>query len=128
MSLGISFKHKGDFSKTEKFFNHLLKRDYLDVLDKYGQMGVKALSDATPKDTGTTASSWSYEIQRTNKSTSIIFSNSNVNEGVNIAVILQYGHGTGNGGYVTGVDYINPAIRPIFDEILSGAWKEVTAL
>lgn len=128
MSLGVSFNHKGNFSKTENFFKKLLKRDYLAALDKYGQMGVQALSDATPKDTGETASSWSYEIEKNDKSTSIIFSNSNVNDGVNIAVILQYGHGTGNGGYVTGIDYINPAIRPIFDEIVKGAWKEVTDL
>ena len=121
----ISFTHKGDYSKTEKFLNRLLGLDYLNVLEKYGQRGVDALSAATPKDSGLTAASWGYEIQHDGDKTSIIFTNSNINNGCNIAILLQYGHGTRNGGYVQGRDYINPVIQPIFDQIASDAWKEV---
>lgn len=122
----ISFKHTGDFSKTTKFLERAKRGDYLKVLDKYGKEGVKALSSATPVDSGTTASSWSYKIEKGNGSAKISFLNSNVNKGVPIAIILQYGHGTRNGGYVQGRDYINPAIQPIFDRIANEAWKEVT--
>lgn len=122
----ISFKHTGDFSKTTKFLERAKRGDYLKVLDKYGKEGVKALSSATPVDSGTTANSWSYKIEKGNSSTKISFLNSNVNKGVPIAIILQYGHGTRNGGYVQGRDYINPAIQPIFDRIANEAWKEVT--
>lgn len=128
MSGGITFRHKGDFSKTEKFFNSLLKLDYLNVLERYGQAGVAALASATPKDSGLTAASWDYEITRNGKETTIAFTNSNISNGVNIAIILQYGHGTRNGGYVTGRDYINPAIQPIFDKMANEAWREVTNL
>lgn len=124
----IMFQHKGDFSKTEKFFNALMKRDYFNVLERYGKEGVAALASATPKDSGLTASSWNYEISRNGKEIAIIFTNSNINKGVNIAIILQYGHGTRNGGYVAGRDYINPAIQPIFDKIANDAWREVTRL
>ena len=123
----ISITHKGNFSKTERFFNALLSRDYMNVLDEYGQQGVAALAAATPKDTGRTAESWGYEITREQDRTTISFTNSNVNNGVNIAIILQYGHGTRNGGYVVGRDYINPALRPIFDKIADAAWREVTS-
>lgn len=122
----ISFKHTGDFSKTTKFLERAKRGDYLKVLDKYGKEGVKALSSATPVDSGTTANSWSYKIENGNSSAKISFLNSNVNKGVPIAIILQYGHGTRNGGYVQGRDYINPAIQPIFDRIANEAWKEVT--
>ena len=122
----ISFKHTGDFSKTTKFLERAKRGDYLKVLDKYAKEGVKALSSATPVDSGTTANSWSYEIEKGNSSAKISFLNSNVNKGVPIAIILQYGHGTRNGGYVQGRDYINPAIQPIFDRIANEAWKEVT--
>lgn len=122
----ISFKHTGDFSKTTKFLERAKRGDYLKVLDKYGKEGVKALSSATPVDSGTTANSWSYKIEKGNSSAKISFLNSNVNKGVPIAIILQYGHGTRNGGYVQGRDYINPAIQPIFDRIANEAWKEVT--
>lgn len=122
------FRHKGDFSKTEKFFNSLLKLDYLNVLERYGQAGVTALASATPKDSGLTAASWDYEITHNGKETTIAFTNSNISNGVNIAIILQYGHGTRNGGYVAGRDYINPAIQPIFDKIANEAWREVTNL
>ena len=125
---GITFWHKGDFSKTEKFFNSLLKLDYLNVLERYGQAGVAALASATPKDSGLTAASWDYEITHNGKETTIAFTNSNISNGVNIAIILQYGHGTKGGGYVAGRDYINPAIQPIFDKMANEAWREVTNL
>lgn len=123
----IRFKHKGDFKHTESFFKKVRERSYLNTLKKYGQAGVDALASATPKDSGATAAAWSYEIVQTDGGYSIYWSNSNTNNGVNIAVILQYGHGTGTGGYVRGIDYINPAIRPIFDQIADDAWKEVTS-
>lgn len=123
----ISFKHKGKFEKTAKFANKVSGGKYLDVLNNLAQIGVEALSAATPVDSGKTASSWSYEIERGAGSTKIIYSNSNVNQNVNIAIILQYGHGTGTGGYVAGRDYINPAMRPVFDQLAEAAWKEVTS-
>ena len=123
----IRFKHKGDFRHTEAFFKKASDRSYLHTLKKYGQAGVDALASATPKESGATAAAWSYEIVPSDGGYSIYWSNSNINKGVNIAVILQYGHGTGTGGYVKGRDYINPAIRPIFDQIANEAWKEVTS-
>ena len=123
----IAIKQKGDFSKTQKFMNKLLGRGYLNMLSRYGQMGVDALRSATPIDTGKTADSWYYEIIQDKGKTTIAWSNSNTNKNVNIAVILQYGHGTNNGGYVVGRDYINPAMRPIFDNIAAEVWKEVTS-
>lgn len=122
----IYIKQRGDFSKTEKFLKKSFGRDYTSVLEKYGQQGVAALSAATPVDSGMTASSWSYEIIQNQGSISVVWENSNVNKGVNIAIILQYGHGTRNGGYVAGRDYINPALKPIFDKMAEAAWKEVT--
>lgn len=122
----ITFKSKGDFRKTTGFLERIRESKHTGVLDKYGRLGVKALSDATPKDTGLTASSWYYEITNENGVAKLTFSNSNIQNGIPIAVILQYGHGTNGGGWVEGVDYINPAIRPIFDEIARDAWKEVT--
>ena len=98
----------------------------LSVLDKYGREGVNALASATPVESGRTADSWYYEIERSTRSASITFLNSNVNKGVPIAIILQYGHGTGTGGWVQGRDYINPAIQPIFDRLADEAWEEVT--
>lgn len=124
----ISFRQKGDFSKLNKYFEKLRETAKIGVLDKYGQAGVAALASATPTETGLTASSWYYEIKRQNGSVSIEFKNSNVNKGVPIAIILQYGHGTGTGGWVEGRDYINPAIQPIFDQLTADAWKEVTSL
>lgn len=125
---GITFRHKGSFSKAEKFFHALFGRSYLNVLERYGKAGVLALASATPKDSGNTAASWNYEISHNRNSTAIRFTNSNIQNGVNIAVILQYGHGTRHGGYVAGRDYINPAIQPVFDKIAADAWKEVTNL
>lgn len=124
----ISFRQKGDFSKLNKYFEKLRETAKTGVLDKYGRAGVAALASATPTETGLTASSWYYEIKRQNGSVSIEFKNSNVNKGVPIAIILQYGHGTGTGGWVEGRDYINPAIQPIFDQLTADAWKEVTSL
>lgn len=121
----IKFKHRGNFNHMERFLNKMQKRQYLNVLDKYGQMGVIALQQNTPKDSGKTAESWTYEIERTEDRTNIYWVNTNENKGVVIAVILQYGHGTGTGGYVQGRDYINPAMRPIFDQIAEEAWEEV---
>lgn len=121
----ITIKSRGNFSKLEKMLKQSIGKDYKRILDRYAKEGVKALSEATPVDTGKTASSWGYEIVQENGRISIHWTNSNVNEGVNIALILQYGHGTGTGGYVQGVDYINPALRPIFDALADAAWKEV---
>lgn len=121
-----SFKHYGDFSKTLKFLNAITNKEYLNKLNTYGQMGVEALYEATPKNTGLTASSWDYVIESQNGRTSISWFNKNTKNGVNIAVILNYGHGTGFGGYVQGRHYISPAIQPVFDKIADEAWKEVT--
>lgn len=121
----ITIKQRGDFKKTDNFLAKILKRDYVSILKKYGQEGVNALSKATPYDTGLTANSWYYEIEDTDNGLRIYWKNSNVNKGVNVAVILQYGHGTGTGGYVEGVDYINPALKPVFQKIADGAWDEV---
>lgn len=123
----IILKQKGDFHKTEKFLDRMKKKDYLKILDRYGVAGVNVLRSATPVDSGKTASAWDYNIEQFKGGYKLVFTNSNVNEGVNIAIILQYGHGTGTGGYVQGRDYINPAIQPIFDIIANEAWKEVTA-
>ena len=122
----ISFRQKGDFSKTKRYFERVKAAARLSILDKYGREGVAALASATPTVTGKTASSWFYEISHDKGSATITFSNSNINKGVPIAIILQYGHGTGTGGWVEGRDYINPAIQPIFDKIANEAWTEVT--
>ena len=124
----ISFRHKGDFSKTRRYLERVkmaIRRGYL---DKYGQAGVAALASATPVDSGLTASSWYYKIENKTGSVTISYCNSNIQNGVPIAVIIQYGHGTGTGGWVQGRDYINPAIRPVFDKIANDAWGEVTKL
>lgn len=124
----ISFRQKGDFSKLNKYFKRVREAARVSALDKYGQAGVAALASATPIDTGKTAASWYYKIKRGSQSVSLEFFNSNENKGVPIAIILQYGHGTGTGGWVEGRDYINPAIQPIFDKIANEAWKEVTKI
>lgn len=121
----ITFKIKGDYKRTERYFKRLTQKKYLQILDKYGKQGVEALAAATPKDTGRTAESWRYEIETGPNSSSIIFVNDNINKYVNIAVILQYGHATRNGGWVEGRDYINPAVQPLFDEMVKKAWEEV---
>lgn len=124
----ITFRQKGDFSKLTRFLEKAKEVVRLGDLDKYGREGVAALASATPIESGRTASSWYYQVENKNGSASITFYNSNVNKGVPIAIILQYGHGTRNGGFVQGRDYINPAIQPIFDRIADDAWREVTKL
>lgn len=124
----IKISHRGDFKHTENFLKKM--RDatiFPNALRKYAQKGVDALASATPTRTGLTAASWTYEIHASKGEYTITFINTNENKGVNIAVILQYGHGTRNGGYVVGRDYINPAIQPVFDEIAEDAWREVVA-
>lgn len=124
----ISFRHRGDFRKTEKLLKKSLGKDYRKILEHYGQQGVEALSKATPIESGETAASWSYEIIQNKGSISVVWMNHHIHKGVNIAIILQYGHATRNGGYVQGRDYINPALRPIFDKLAESAWKEVTSI
>ena len=121
----ITFTQKGDFSKLNGFLNNLKGALGRSDLDVYGEKGVQALASATPYDTGNTAASWYYKINKENGIISLEFCNSNINDGVQIAIILQYGHGTGTGGWIEGRDYINPTIQPIFDEILNDMWKEV---
>ena len=121
----IRITTKGDFNNTFRFLNKMSKFQINKILEKYGQMGVEALRSATPVDSGKTAESWGYEISIGKEGATIYWTNTNQNKGVYIAVILQYGHGTGTGGYVQGVDYINPAIRPVFDKIAEEAWMEV---
>jgi len=121
----LKISHKGNFSKTTKFIHHVLRFDYKTILNRYGKMGVQALSEATPRDSGRTAEAWKYDIEETSSGVSIVWSNENINDGVNIAVILQYGHGTNNGGYVVGRDYINPALQPVFDKMANTVWKEL---
>ena len=124
----ISFRQKGDFSKITRFLEKAKEAVRLGDLDKYGREGVAALASATPVESGLTANSWYYEIENKNGSATISFHNSNIQNGVPIAIVLQYGHGTGTGGWIQGKDYINPAIQPIFDKIVVDAWKEVTKL
>lgn len=124
----ITFRHEGDFSKLTKFLEKAKEAVHRGDLDKYGREGVAALASATPVDTGLTANSWSYEIVNKKGVIEITFNNSNIQNGVPIAIILQYGHGTRNGGWVQGRDYINPAVRPIFDRIANDMWREVTKL
>lgn len=124
----ITFRQKGDFSKLNRYFERVKEVVKVGDLDRFGREGVQALSSATPRDTGLTAASWEYSIERSSNRVSITFNNTNIQNGVPIAIILQYGHGTRNGGYVQGRDYINPAIQPIFDKMAEDAWKEVTKL
>ena len=122
----IRFRHTGNFARTERFFHRARRASFFSSLEELAQAGVDALSRATPVDSGLTAQSWDYEIRNEQGKVSIFWKNSNQNQGVPIAVIIQYGHGTGNGGYVDGVDYINPALKPIFEQIAGKVWKEVT--
>ena len=121
----IKITSHGKFEKTRRFFNKMSRFEVMSILDKYGRKGVDALASATPRESGETANSWSYEITGGDGNYAIQWNNSHVNKGVNIAIILQYGHGTGTGGYVAGRDYINPAVQPIFDEMAETIWKEV---
>ena len=124
----ISFRHKGDFRKATRFLERAKKAVRLDDLDRYGREGVAALASATPVDSGLTAKSWNYEIIREKDFVTIRFYNTNIQNGVPIAIILQYGHGTNKGGWVEGRDYINPAIQPLFDKLAKDAWEEVTKI
>jgi hypothetical protein len=125
----ITFKHKGDFSKTLSFFNAVLNKDYLNVIEHYAKRGVELLAEVTPKRTGLTAASWSYEIkEKSSGEITISFLNSNIQNGENIAIILDVGHGTSRGGWVQGRHYIDPIVQPIFDEMAQDAWREVTRL
>ena len=125
--MGIVLKSSGSFKNTMRFLTKMQNSEYLKaILEEYGRQGVSALSSATPTDSGKTESSWYYEVHISDGLAVIDWLNSNVNKGVNIAVIIQMGHGTRNGGYVQGRDYINPAIQPVFDDIANAAWKEVT--
>lgn len=124
----IKFRQKGDFSKLTSFLEKAKETIHIGELDKYGREGVSALSSATPVDSGETAKSWKYEIVNRRGSITISFYNTNIQNDVPIAIILQYGHATKNGGWVQGRDYINPAIQPVFDKIANSAWKEVTKL
>ena len=124
----ISFRQKGDFAKLTRYLVKVKNTAKIINLDRYGRDGVAALASPTPVDTGLTADSWYYKIENKKESAKITFYNSNIQNGVPIAIILQYGHGTRNGGWVEGRDYINPAIQPIFDKIAADAWREVTKL
>jgi hypothetical protein len=124
----ITITQKGSFNNTETYLRKLKTKDLYAVLNKYGSLGVNALSNATPADTGLTSESWSYTIVQRPGYYSIRWHNSNVRDGIPIAILIQYGHGTRNGGYVQGRDYIMPAIRPIFDQIAAEAWREVTKI
>lgn len=123
----LTITHSGDYSNIEKFLRFIDQEKYIKTIYQYAKRGVDALSSATPIDSGKTASSWTSEIVIGKNSVNIYWNNENVNNGVNIAVILQYGHGTRNGGYVQGRDYINPAIRPVFDKMAEELWREVTS-
>ena len=126
----MSFSASGDWKKTEKFLEALEKQDFWSILDRYGQMGVDALSAATPADSGKTADSWSYKVFKKSpkESSSIVWYNDNNEGGANVAVLIQYGHGTRTGGYVQGRDFINPALRPVFDRIARDLWAEIKRL
>lgn len=122
----VDFTVQEKSSHLEKFLDRMKAKKYNDILEPLAQQGVQALKNATPVRSGKTANSWDYEIHTSKGSIEICWTNTNINKGVPIAVILQYGHGTRSGHYVEGIDYINPALRPIFDEIADKAWNEVT--
>ena len=124
----ITFSHKGNFEKTSKFLTKAKQADFYKHMEQYAQLGVEALREATPIDSGETAASWSYDLNVTRNKAEIVWKNSHTNKGENIAILIQYGHGTGTGGYVSGQDYINPAMKSVFDKIIEGIWKEVTEL
>lgn len=121
----ISFTAGGSTAHTESFLNRMVRGDFYSSIEPMARLGVEALRSATPRETGITADSWTYEIQNTSSGVTIWWSNTNVENGFHVAIGLQYGHGTGNGGWIEGYDYINPALRPIFDEIADGVWREV---
>jgi hypothetical protein len=124
----IKFKHSGNFNNTERFFSRAKKMQVLGILNRYGKNGVSALAKGTPVDTGLTASSWDYEVSLTGKGYTIMWTNTVMAGGVPLVILLQYGHGTGNGGYVVGRDFINPAIKPIFEALADDLFAEVSKL
>lgn len=126
--MSIKFTHRGSFDNSERFLKLAKKKNYRATLEKYANEGVKLLASSTPKDSGLTANSWAYEIDTSAKGISITWTNSNLVDGIPVAILLQYGHGTRNGSFVEGRDYINPAMRPLFDKISENLWKEVTSL
>ena len=119
------FRSTGGFPKTVRFLKKVSETDFLKKADFWGQKGVEALEAATPKRTGLTAASWTYRIERVGDKIRIGWINTNEHNGVPIAILIQYGHATRTGGYVAGVDYINPAMKPVFDEIVKESWLEV---
>lgn len=121
----ITIESQGEWKLTRNWFDRMTKLDLALIMNQFGKEGVSALAAATPSRSGLTSKSWNYEVTRKGNNWKITWTNSNVNKGANIAVLIQYGHGTRNGGYVVGRDYINPAIRPVFDKIAKQAWKEV---
>jgi hypothetical protein len=123
----VSFTHSGSLSKTEKFLKKMQKLNIAELIDKQAQRGVTALSNATPRDTGRVANSWGYVIEKSKGKVVITWTNSDIENGFPVAIMIQYGHGTGTGGYVSGQDYINPAMRPVFDSIIAEVWKVVTS-
>lgn len=122
----ITFEHKGDFRNTDRFLKRMSKFDFANVLKNVAQKGVQALSAATPVDSGLASISWGYEIKRSRGSFEIVWTNSDIENGFPVVIGIQYGHGTGTGGYVRGQDFINPVMRPIFEQILADLWTEVT--
>lgn len=122
----IKVRHKGSFNNVERFFNRVLRRDYLNILSEYAERGVEALRNATPVVTGETANAWGFEIESGYGKTTIYFTNSEEDNGVNVVILLLYGHGTRNGGYVEGIDFISPALEPVFRDLADAMWKEVT--
>lgn len=124
----ITFKHKGNFNNTERFFKRAKQMQVRNILEKYGSAGVSALSNATPQETGLTAASWDYKIELSSTGASVEWYNRNVVSGTPIAILIQYGHGTGTGGYVPPRDYVNPAMAPIFDQMAEEIWKEVSKI
>lgn len=122
----IKVTHKGDFSRTERFFNRVLKKNYLNIIADYCERGLEALRAATPSESGKTAELWNYEIENGNGITTVYFTNDNINDGVNITILLIYGHGTRNGGYVQGNDFVTPALEPVFRDLADKMWREVT--
>lgn len=122
----VKLSVRGDWKKTKRFLGLIIKKDFLKDLDKYGREGVEALRLATPKDTGKTADSWEYEIHKKRGHVSIVWTNTNIADYIPVALLIQYGHATGNGAYIEGIDYINPAIRPIFEKIADSAWNALT--
>ena len=127
MSGIISVKVSKGWKKTERFFHRTLSRKYMDVLKGYADLGLQALREATPIDSGETASAWAYEIESRDGVTKLVYTNSHMENGVNIAILLIYGHGTRNGGYVEGNDFVSPALRPIFQDLADSMFREITA-